>query len=122
MMNAPDVSGPLFSHNSTQSCMEICTQCHQTLLHTAMQYCLPMGGKYLAPDHFRLMMNCAEMCQTTANFQLSDSTYCRQVSALTADMCDECATICEQMGDMEDCVLACRQCAQCCRSVSCLHS
>lgn len=115
--SAQKAVGHLYSHYSTQSCMEICTQCHQTLLHTAMQYSLPLGGKHLAPEHFRLMMNCAEMCQTTANFQLSDSKFCRQISALNAEICDECALSCEQLGDMDDCVQACRQCAECCRAM-----
>lgn len=112
----------LFSHYSTQSCMEVCTQCHQTLLHTAMQYCLPADGKHVAPDHFRLMMNCAEMCQTTANFQLSDSKYCRQIAALNAQICDECADSCERLGDLDDCVQACRQCAECCRCMTGIYS
>jgi hypothetical protein len=117
-----EMSGRLFSQNSTQSCMEICTQCHQTLMHTAMQYCLPIGGNHVDPEHFRLMMNCAEMCQTAANFQLSDSKYCRQVSSLTAEICEECAASCEKLGDMDDCVLACRQCALCCRGMNSLNS
>lgn len=100
---------------STQSCMESCTQCHQTLMHTAMQYCLPHGGKHLAPELFRLMINCAELCQTTANFQLSDSQFCRQLSLLNAEACEECASRCEQLSDLDDCVQACRQCAECCR-------
>jgi hypothetical protein len=101
--------------------MESCTQCHQTLMHTAMQYSLPHGGKQLMPEHFRLLVNCAELCQTTANFQLSDSPFCRQLSLLNAQMCEACAASCEEIGDLDDCVQACRQCADCCRSTHGLH-
>jgi hypothetical protein len=115
LLNSAPVADYLFCHNSTQSCMDSCTQCHQTLMHTAMQYCLPAGGSHLEAEHFRLMLNCAEMCQTTANFQLSDSQFCKQLALLNAQICEKCAVSCEQIGDMEDCVQACRQCAECCR-------
>jgi hypothetical protein len=112
----------LFSHYSTQSCMEACTQCHQTLMHTVMQYSLPHDTTQFDIELFRLMMNCAELCQTTANFQLSDSKFCRQVATLNAQLCEECAAGCERRGDLEDCVQACRECAECCRNLNCMHS
>jgi hypothetical protein len=112
----------LYSDNSTQSCMELCSQCHQTLRHTAMQYYLWSGGKSLDPSLFRLMLDCAEMCQTVANFQLSDSMFCREVSTLNAKICEACAKGCEQAGDMDDCVEACRQCAASCRGLNIMHA
>ena len=111
----------LFPHkfNSTQACMDVCSQCHQTCLHAAMQYALPAGGKHVDPDHFRLLMNCAEICQTSANFQLSDSVFCAPVCRVCAEICEACAKSCEEVGDMDDCIQACRECAACCRGMAC---
>jgi hypothetical protein len=101
-----------------QSCIDACNRCHQTCLHEAMNHCLESGGKHVEASHFRLMMNCAEMCQTSANFMLSSSEFSGQVCALCAEICEACADNCEQVGDMDDCVAACRECAQTCREMS----
>lgn len=101
-----------------QSCIDACTQCYQTCLESAMNHCLETGGKHVEPEHFRLMMNCAEICQTSANFMLSGSEFCDQVCELCAEICDACADNCEQVGDMDECVAACRDCAQTCREMS----
>lgn len=101
-----------------QSCIDTCTQCHQTCLESAMNHCLETGGKHVEPEHFRLMMNCVEICQTSANFMLSGSDFCDQVCAVCAEICEACADNCEQVGDMDDCVEACRECARSCREMS----
>jgi hypothetical protein len=49
---------------SMQPCIEACTECHHTCLQTAMTHCLQVGGSHTSsPDHFTLMLNCAEICQ-----------------------------------------------------------
>lgn len=118
IQNSVELSPHLSSLNSTQSCMDVCTQCHQTLMHAAMQYSLISGGVHLEPRHFRLMINCAEICQTTANFHLSDSEFCRNLALMTAEICELCASSCKKIGDLEECVQACLQCAQGCREMN----
>lgn len=56
-----------------QNCINECLSCHQMCLSEAMNHCLEAGGSHVEPEHFRLMLNCAEMCQTSANFMLSHS-------------------------------------------------
>ena len=72
---------PLTMTNSqnTDSCIDECIICHQTCLQAAMGHCLETGGKHVEPGHFRLMMSCAEICQTSANFMLSDSPFSQQI-------------------------------------------
>ena len=53
-----------------QSCIDECLRCHTTCLSTAMNHCLEEGGQHVEPKHFRLMIACAEICQTAANFML----------------------------------------------------
>ncbi len=101
-----------------QSCIEACNRCHHTCLHEAMNRCLEAGGKHVAPEHMRLMLNCAEICQTSANFMLSNSAFSSQVCRVCADICDACAKSCEQLDGMEECARVCRECAESCRRMA----
>lgn|GEM_PF-538830 len=101
-----------------QECIEACQRCHRICLHTAMTQCLEMGGKHTEAEHLRLVLNCAELCQTTANFMLCESSHHAAVCALCAEICTACADDCDRIGDMRDCVAACRNCAKLCEGLS----
>jgi hypothetical protein len=101
-----------------QQCIRDCLDCYQTCLRDAMNHCLEAGGKHVEPTHFRLMINCAELCRTAADFMLTNSDLHARVCAVCAEVCDACAQNCEQVGDMDDCVQTCRRCAESCRSMS----
>lgn len=103
---------------STQPCIDACTHCHQTCLQMAMTHCLQLGGQHVEPEHFALMLQCAELCQTCANFQLSGSAHAMALCAVCAEMCEACADSCEAIGDMDACVSACRACAESCASMA----
>jgi hypothetical protein len=96
---------------TTTSCIEACLHCYQSCLDTAMTHCLETGGKYTEPKHFRLMMACAEVCRTSAHLMLINSPHAKHLCKECAEICDECAADCENIGDMKDCVEACRRCA-----------
>ena len=101
-----------------QSCIDACTQCHQVCMKMAMIRCLQMGGKHVEPDHFRLMVNCAEICQTSANFLLAGSAFSARLCAICADICQACADSCRELDGMVECVRACDACASSCRSMA----
>lgn len=101
-----------------QEAITACLDCHSMCLRTAMTYCLEKGGRHVEQKHLRLMLNCAELCQTSANFMLSDSPLHGRVCAVCAEACDACAKSCEQVGDMRECVEECRSCAKSCRTMS----
>ena len=101
-----------------QEAIEACLDCHGMCLRMAMTYCLEQGGRHVEQKHFRLMLNCAEMCQTSANFMLSDSPLHGRVCGLCADICEACAKSCDQVGDMRECAEECRTCAESCRSMT----
>ena len=103
---------------SMQPCIEACTRCHHICLQTAMAHCLQLGGQHVAPNHFTLMLNCAEVCQTAANLQLGASPFVARVCALCAEVCEACASSCEAIGDMDECAAACRQCADSCTTMA----
>ncbi|MBV9866147.1 MAG: four-helix bundle copper-binding protein [Abitibacteriaceae bacterium] len=101
-----------------QQCIQNCLACHKTCLQRAMNHCLETGGKHTEPAHFRLMINCAEICQTSANFMLSGSDLHRLTCGVCAEVCQRCADDCERVGDMEECVQACQRCAASCRQMA----
>ncbi|MEQ1530484.1 MAG: four-helix bundle copper-binding protein [Methylococcales bacterium] len=112
------------SHTETHTdsampdCIAACNHCHQVCLQTAMNHCLEAGGKHVQADHFRLMLNCAELCQTSANFQLSSSDFHRRVCEVCAEVCAACAGDCEAIGGMAECVEACKKCAESCLAMA----
>lgn len=46
--------------------------CHTTCLET-ISHCLAKGGDHARPDHIKLLIDCAEICQTAANFMARES-------------------------------------------------
>lgn len=101
-----------------RSCIEAAARCHAVCLGMAMHHCLEAGGKHVEPQHFRIMLACAEICQTCANFMLIGTHHHKHVCRECAEICDECARSCEELGDMQGCVEACRRCAEECRKMA----
>jgi hypothetical protein len=101
-----------------QRCIEECQRCHSVCLSMAATHCLEMGGKHVEPQHFRTMLDCAEICQTSANFMLRNSSLHAHTCRACAEVCAACADDCERVGDMEACVEACRSCAESCRKMA----
>lgn len=101
-----------------QACIEACLHCHRTCLGMAMNHCLQAGGKHVAPDHFKLMIACAELCRTSADVMLIGTELHKHVCRACAEICEACATSCEDLDGMEECVQACRRCAESCREMA----
>lgn len=106
------------SESPMQDAIRACLDCHSMCLRMAMGYCLERGGRHAEQKHLRLMINCAELCQTSANFMLSDSPLHGRVCLICAEACEACAKSCEQVGDMRDCVEECQDCAKSCRTMT----
>src|SRR6516162_1479562 len=106
-------------HDPTvQKCIEICTQCHEACLET-LSHCLRSG--HTAPSHLRILMDCAEICQTSANFLMRNSDVHRELCAACAAACTACASSCLQfVGDvaMKPCEEICRECADACTELA----
>jgi hypothetical protein len=100
------------------NCIQNCTDCSVTCYSTALNHCLEAGGKHVAPEHFRLMMECAHICEASARMQMSGSRFCAQICGLCAQVCEACAEDCALIGDMDECVEVCRRCAASCRTIA----
>lgn len=109
----------LMASEEVRECIRDCLDCYQTCTETTMR-CLNEGGKHVAPEHLNLLMDCAKICNTNADFMLRNSTYYPQSCGLTADICDECADTCDRFEDdfMKECASVCRRCAESCREMA----
>jgi hypothetical protein len=102
-----------------RECIEACQSCHEVCLDT-IQHCLAMGGKHVSPEHIRTLMDCAEICETSAGFMIRGSQLHVHTCAACAAICEACAASCEQLGgtEMQRCADECRRCAGLCRAMS----
>lgn len=86
-----------------------------------MTYCLQKGGVHAEPAYVTLMLDCAEICKTCADFMLRGSDLYTHICAISAVISDRCAQECEKMNDdprMKACAQMCRHCAKSCRQVA----
>jgi hypothetical protein len=102
-----------------KECLIDCMDCYKTVTET-MLICLNTGGKYAEIEQLNLLIDCAKICNTNADFILRNSNYYPQTCGITADICDECADICERFDDnfMKECTRVCRRCAESCREMA----
>jgi hypothetical protein len=103
-----------------QQCIQNCLICHSMCLDT-ITYCLQNRSKYQKSAHIRLLLDCAEICQTSANFMLRESSFFSHTCAICAIICDRCAQESETFIDdakMQSSAAVCRQCAQSCRHIA----
>jgi hypothetical protein len=103
-----------------ESCIEECLSCHRFCIETT-DYCLLEGGEHAAADHIRTMLDCSQMCATSADFMLRGSDLHTETCAVCAAVCEACAKSCDQFADddtMKRCAAECRRCAASCREMS----
>jgi hypothetical protein len=102
------------------TCIANCLNCHSICL-TTVTHCLETGGRHAEAAHIQLMLDCAEICQTSANFMLRGSDLYSRTCAICAGICERCARDCELFGDdayMRACAEACRRCAETCKHMA----
>lgn len=103
--------------NQIEQCIAQCQQCQRICLET-ITYGQELGGAHAESSQLRLLLDCAEICQTTAGFMLRNSDLQATVCSSCAEVCLRCAMACEQFGDderLKACAAACRRCAEFCQ-------
>src|SRR5262245_25907037 len=61
------VQGGLHTDDEMQKCIDLCQDCYALCTKT-VDHCLKLGGRHAAPDHIRLFLDCAQICDTTAQY------------------------------------------------------
>lgn len=105
------------SSKEVQACIEACLDCRRHCYGEALMHCLRVGGDHAAAEHVALMLNCAGLCQVTADFMLSESSLHPQLCEVCGTVCGACAQSCAQLDGMDDCEAACRRCEEACRAL-----
>jgi hypothetical protein len=104
-----------------RACISNCTDCHAICTETA-QHCLGMGGPHADPAHIRVLIDCAEIYATSADFMLRGSELHGRTCGVCAEACERCATDCERLAGDDDtmrrCAEICRRCAESCRRMA----
>lgn len=108
----------------TRQCVEECLTC-QSVCTTTVTYCLQKGGRHADAEHIITLLDCADICGTSASFMQRGSHAHASTCAVCAEICRACAASCEQMNDdevMKACADACRRCAESCERMAGAHS
>lgn len=105
---------------TAQECQENCENCYriciQTVVHATRQTDHP-----LHESHLRLLMDCADICHTCANFLLRGSDMHPPVCRACATICEFCAEFCgEGRGDAQIrlCEQVCLRCSESCAQLA----
>ena len=107
-------------HDRLQECIEECLQCHAVCTMT-VQHCLVKGGEHAEVDIVGVLLDCAEICQTSANFMLRGSPYHALTCTTCATICQVCAEACASVDDDEQlahCAEVCTSCAESCAQMA----
>jgi len=115
----PDPLGPM--HASLQEGIAACLSCHRICLDTLSNYCLEQGGQHATAHHVRTMLDCANICQTAADFMLRGSPQHGLVCRVCAEVCRVCIEDCEAFVNderMASCAKACRNCRDSCMQMA----
>jgi len=105
-------------------CIQACLNCHEVCVES-ITHCLQLGGRHAAPEHIRLMMDCADICLVDAQFMMRGSPLHGEVCSTCASVCDACAQSCEALAQEEQmqlCADQCRRCAELCRDMARSHT
>jgi hypothetical protein len=104
-----------------QECIDNCTRCHAVCVATTI-HCLQQGGKHAEASHIRLLVDCAQICATSADFMLRGSDLHGRTCGVCAEVCARCAEECGRMAAddevMQRCADECRRCAESCRRMA----
>jgi len=90
--------------------------CVQTC-NATLDYCLRQGGKHVAVEHIKDLIDCIEACGLAAAFQARNSPLADEATAFCANACKACEESCEEYrGDavMQQCADTCRACYEHC--------
>jgi hypothetical protein len=94
-------------------CLHCGDVCEDTVAHA-----LRVGGTHADDERVGALLDCADVCRTTARFIRRGSPVAGRTAAITADLCERVADVCGALvGDdvMATCAAVCRRCAAWCR-------
>jgi Domain of Unknown Function (DUF326) len=107
-----------------QHCLDACAACAQLCDRCADDMIGMEGGshKELQDLCIRLCFDCADLCALSARWMSRLSPSSELLCRTCAEICDRCASVCEQHSPHHplcgDCAIECRRCAAACRDMA----
>lgn len=102
--------------DAMRTCIANCSDCHDICLETAVY---AVRGA-MDPAHVTLLLDCAEICDVSRDFMLSESRFHTRTCAVCAEVCAACAAACEEHEDplLQRCAVQCGVCEKSCREMA----
>jgi hypothetical protein len=100
--------------------LEVFRACRRACLD-AVRWALDDDGPTLDDAHIGVLLDGAEVCETTIRFRRRNSTLHPRMCAACVEVCERCAELCRAFaGDpvMRACGEACRRCADVCQQLA----
>lgn len=112
------------TYDDMQECIEECLNCHAVCTIT-FQHCLASGGDLTEVNLVGVLLDCEELCHTSAHFMLRGSPYHVITCGACAELCRACEEACRAVaGDdqLAHCADVCASCAESCDRMSHMES
>lgn len=103
-----------------ERCIALCQECHKVCLQN-VPHCLEKGGPHAEASHIRMLLDCAEICETSANFMIRGSALHTETCRACSEVCRRCADDCQRLGsdpEMQACAGVCLRCAESCAQMA----
>ena len=116
-----DTMNPMITQHLTaemERCIRECIACYEVCLETAVNHQLGLAEMELDPAHLRLLISCAEICQTTTRVMMTGSPLHKPAARICAKLCRRCAAVSERCAGTERCAQAARACAEWCQRIA----
>ena len=98
-----------------------CLRAHETC-EDAVTHALRDGGRAAEDQRVSALLDCADVCRTTARHLRHGSPLLRGTASVCAELCDRAAEACAPLAEsdpaMATCLDACRRCAAWCRRLA----
>jgi len=108
---------------SLDACVDKCVASHRKCLETAT-HAIGQDRSPAAAGRIAILLDCAELCQATANSMLRKSSQHALLCEACARLCDICADACVTPGSdavLRACAATCRDCARSCRDMAAMR-
>jgi len=104
---------------SMQACIDACLATSRLCMETT-RHSLQKGGAHAAPGHIAILLDCADLCQSTATSMMRGSPIHAVLCDACAKACEACSEDCASLDEeqMQRCAASCRDCAASCRMMA----
>lgn len=96
-----------------QDCITSCEKCRAACIR-AITHSLEVGAEHARQEHIRLLLDCADVCQVSANFLLRGSPSAGYFCSIGGRLCDRYVREYKGLCGLEECVAACETAAALC--------